>query len=49
MPTISLKEHLKRARAKVKPENCKRSRAVCVRAAKIRWEKYREKAAAENN
>jgi hypothetical protein len=40
MPSLTLREHLKRARAKVKPENCARTRKQAKDAANKRWYNY---------
>lgn len=40
MPTLSLREHLKRARSKVDPKNCARSKEKATKAATKKWEQW---------
>lgn len=34
---VTLAEHMRKARAAVKPENCRRTREQCAKAANVRW------------
>ena len=40
---VDLREHMRRIRALVKPENCARPKAKARKAANARWAKVREK------
>ena len=44
---VDLREHMRRIRALVKPENCARPKAKARHAARVRWDAVREKKTAQ--